>query len=67
MYSPCGNYLYGGGKSRYLHVFDINHRMLLTKIPLTANRDIQGVVEKLNSRYIKNGMPTYELEIQQQN
>lgn len=58
-YSPCGNYLYGGGKSKYLYVFDINHRMLLTKISLTQNKDIQGVVDKLNSRYVKNGVPTY--------
>jgi hypothetical protein len=43
-YSPCGNYLYGGGKSKYLYVYDISHRMLLTKITLTNNRDIQGVV-----------------------
>jgi len=66
-YSPCGNYLYGGGKSKYLYVFDISHRMLLTKIDLTQNKDIQGVVDKLNSKYVKNGVPTYELEIQAQN
>lgn len=35
--------------------------MLLSKINLTNNKDIQGVVEKLNSRYVKNGVPTYEL------
>ena len=60
-YSPCGNYLFGGGKSKYLYVFDISHRMLLTKIALTSNRDIQGVIDKLNSKFIKNGVPTYEL------
>jgi periodic tryptophan protein 2 len=66
VYSPCGNYLYGGGKSKYLIVYDIQHRMVLTKIPLTKNKDLQGVVEKLNSRYIKNGTPTYELTLQAQ-
>ena len=66
-YSPCGNYLYGGGKSKYLYVYDINHRMLLTKIVLTNNKDINGVVDKLNSRYVKNGVATYELHLQQQN
>lgn len=66
-YSPCGKYLYGGGKSKYLHVYDISHRMLLTKICLTINKDIQGVVDKLNSRYIKNGVATYEMELQAQN
>ena len=58
-YSPCGNYLFGGGKRKYLYVFDISHRMLLTKIALTSNRDIQGVIDKLNSKFIKNGVPTY--------
>ena len=66
-YSTCGNYLFGGGKGRYLYVYDISHRMLLTKISLTSNKDIQGVIEKLNSRYVKNGVPTYMLEIQAQN
>ena len=64
VYSPCGEYLYGGGKSKYLHVYDIRHRMLLTRISLTSNRDSQGVLEQLNSRYIKNGVPTYHLELQ---
>ena len=43
VYSPCGKYLYGGGKSKYLYVYDISHRMLLTKISLSNNKDIQGV------------------------
>lgn len=48
-------------------MYDINHRILLTKIVLTNNKDINGVVDKLNSRYVKNGVATYELQIQQQN
>jgi len=43
-YSLCGNYLYGGGKSKFLHIYDISHRMLLGKIALTNNKDILGVV-----------------------
>lgn len=43
-YSTCGNYLYGGGKSKFLMVYDIHHRMVLAKIPLTKNKDLQGVV-----------------------
>lgn len=34
---------------------------------LTNNKDISGVVDKLNSRYVKNGVATYELQLQQQN
>lgn len=66
-YSPCGRYLFGGGKSKYLYIYDISHRILLSKIILTNNKDINGVVDKLNSRYVKNGVATYELELQQQN
>jgi len=53
VYSECGKYLIGGGKSKYLYFYDIEHRMLLDKIELTRNRDLQGVVEKLNSKFIK--------------
>lgn len=43
-YSHCGKYLIGAGKSKYLYFYDIQHRMLLDKIELTRNRDLQGVV-----------------------
>ena len=62
-YSTCGKYLYGGGKSKYLYIFDIAHRMMVHKIPLTENRDIQGVIEKLNSRYVKGEVSTYQMEV----
>lgn len=52
-YSECGKYLLGGGKSKYLYVYDVQHRMLLRKIELTRNRDLQGVVDKLNSKFVK--------------
>jgi hypothetical protein len=32
VYSECGKYLIGGGKSKYLYFYDIQHRMLLNKI-----------------------------------
>lgn len=52
-YSPCGNYLIGGGKSKYLYFYSISQRTLMHKICLTRNRDLQGVVEKLNSKFVK--------------
>lgn len=58
-YSFCGNYLYGGGGSKYLMVYDVRHRMVLSKISLTKNKDLQGVADKLNSRYIQDGIQTY--------
>lgn len=58
-YSPCGNYLFGGGKSKFLMIYDIQHRMLLQKICLTKNKDLQGTIQNLNSRYVKEGASTY--------
>ncbi len=30
-YSTCGNYLFGGGKSKYLYIYDIEHMMCYRK------------------------------------
>ena len=34
-------------------IYDIRHRMLIQKICLTKNKDLQGTLQKLNSRYVK--------------
>lgn len=65
-YSECGRYLLGGGKSKYLYCYDIKNRILLKKIQLTRNRDLQGVIEKLNSKFVKEGQSTYELTLEEQ-
>lgn len=65
-YSTCGNYLFGGGKSKYLYIYDIKHRMLLQKICLTKNKDLQGTLQKLNSKYVKEGITTYEMTLEEQ-
>lgn len=62
-YSICGNYLFGGGKSKYLYIYDIKHRMLLQKVCLTKNKDLQGTLQKLNSKYVKEGITTYEMTL----
>ena len=31
-YSSCGNYLIGGGKSKYLMIYDVKHRMVFKKM-----------------------------------
>ena len=40
--------------------------MLIKKIELTRNRDLQGVIEKLNSKFVKEGQSTYELMLEEQ-
>ncbi len=50
------------GRCRHVLLYDIKHRLLLKKFPLTCNRDIDGVVDWLNSRNIKEGMNLNQLE-----
>lgn len=47
-------------------IYDIKHRMLLQKVCLTRNKDLQGTLQKLNSRYVKNGIATYEMTLEEQ-
>lgn len=65
-YSSCGKYLLGGGKSKYVMVYDVKNKMVLRKIEITKNRDLQGVVSHLNSKFIQNGVSTYEQMLEEQ-
>ncbi len=40
--------------------------MLLQKVCLTKNKDLQGTLQKLNSRYVKEGIATYEMTLEEQ-
>ena len=40
--------------------------MLLVKVCLTKNKDLQGTLQKLNSRYVKDGITTYEMALEEQ-
>lgn len=44
------------GKCKHVLVYDIKHRLLIKKYPLTANRDIEGVRDWLNSKNLKEGI-----------
>jgi len=48
-----------------LYIYDIKHRMLLQKVCLTKNKDLQGTLQKLNSKYVK-GITTYEMTLEEQ-
>ena len=47
-------------------VYDVKNRMVFKKIELTKNRDLQGTIEKLNSKYVKEGTSTYEMVLEEQ-
>lgn len=61
LFSQCGKYLYGCGKSKYIHIYSISQRLLVSRIPITKNKDLQGVTDFLNSKFIVNGVSTYGL------
>lgn len=61
-YSSCGEFLIAAGSCKHVLLYDIKHRLLLKKFQLTCNRDIDGVIDFLNSRHIKEGMNLNELE-----
>lgn len=66
VFTDCGNYLLGGGKSKYLSIYDVNNRVLIKRIQITRNRDLQGTIQKLNSKYIKEGQATYQMGLEEQ-
>lgn len=66
-YSPDGSMLLAGGKSKYLCIYDIKHKVLLHKFSFTENRSLSGVLHKLNSKLMTEAGPKSELEIEDYN
>ena len=50
-----------GGISKYICLYDLRHKILLKKFCLTENRSMDGVLEKLNSKNIKDGYNIKEI------
>ena len=55
-YSSNGEYILGGGNSKYLCLYDVKARMLLKKCILTKNRSLDGVLDKLNTKNLNKGL-----------
>lgn len=55
-YTADGDYILAGGNSKYVCLYELRHRILLKKFSLSSNRSLDGVLNKLNSKNIKEGV-----------
>lgn len=51
--SPNGDFVIGGGNSKHICLYDIKHKLMLTRFAITQNRSLDGILHKLNSKNIK--------------
>ena len=51
-YSPDGTMVLGGCNGKYVCLYEVSQRILVKKFQVSHNRSLDGVVDKLNSKYI---------------
>ena len=61
--SPNGQFVLGGGNSKHLCLYDIKNKILIRRFAITQNRSLDGVLTKLNSKFIKGDIADHELDI----
>lgn len=61
--SPSGQFVMGGGNSKNICLYDVVNKIMLRRYALTQNRSLDGVLNKLNSKNIKDGVADHELEV----
>jgi periodic tryptophan protein 2 len=63
--SPNGDFVIGGGNSKNICLYDVKHKLMLTRFAITQNRSLDGVLHKLNSKNVKGeaGVVDHELDI----
>jgi periodic tryptophan protein 2 len=63
IYSADGDYVLACGKSKNICIYELRHRVLLKKIQITKSRSLDGVLNKLNSKEIKDGHVMTEIDM----
>ena len=53
-YNLAGNILICGGNSNYVCIYDMNYYILIKKICVTYNQNLDGILYKLNSKFDNN-------------
>ena len=54
--SPAfGDLAIGGGNSKNICLYDIKHKVMLRRFAITQNRSLDGVLQNLNSKNVKEG------------
>eukprot|EP00898_Chlorokybus_atmophyticus_P000595 jgi/Chlat1/1536/Chrsp122S01805 len=56
-YSADGTYLLAGGSSKYVCLYDVEELVLLRRFQITFNRDLDGVLDFLNSKRVTEAGP----------
>ena len=51
-FNSSGEFILGGGNSKYLCLYDVQHKVLIKKFVITENRSLDGILNKLNSKNI---------------
>ena len=64
-YSADGDYVFAGGKSKYVCLYELRHRLLIKKFLITSNRSFDGIQEKLSGKHIKDGVNLNQIDEEQ--
>lgn len=62
-YSPDGGFLLAAGNSKYLCIYDMKHRVLISRVSFTENRSLSGVLDKLNSKNMTEAGPITDFDL----
>lgn len=60
-YSPDGDFMIASGHSKYVCIYGVRSKTLIRKYPLTQNRSLEGVLDKLNSKNMTEAGAASEL------
>lgn len=55
-YSADGDYVLAGGKTKFVCLYEVKHRILLKRFSVTENRSWDGMVKKLSGKNLKDGV-----------
>jgi len=60
--SPNGEFIIGGGNSKNICLYDLRYKLLMKRFAVTQNRSMDGVLQMLNSKGVKDGMAQHEID-----
>lgn len=60
--SPNGEFIIGGGNSKNICLYDLRYKLLMKRFAVTQNRSMDGVLQLLNSKAVKDGMAQHEID-----
>lgn len=56
-YSADGECVIGGGRSKYICIYECENGLLLKKYQISYNRSLDGILDKLNSKFVTEAGP----------